>query len=231
MPGLIGSFVCFQRIQNHMNGKERKDNRNLPLRDSIIKAKLDGSGHEGDTMSSDTTLASPMSPLPPNIISSVTGKLRWEEDGEPVFDVTDWCVERGALTFIVGPVGCGKSTLIKTLLGELSGLEGNVQTNFNGVAYCDQNPWIPNETVRNIITGFSEVDESWYNVVTQACSLTRDFKNWELGDQTVTGSSGITLSGGQKQRVVSDFLTTNMLICVLIRFSLSHEPFTPRGSF
>lgn len=204
-PALIGSMVCFGRIQAHLNGKERKDNRNQPYTEPMMKDKLDtSSGSEQETILTDmNTTPSPLPPLSPHIIANIQGRFRWEEEGEPVFDVHDFNVERGSLTFLIGPVGCGKSTLVKGLLGELAALEGSVRTNFTGVAYCDQHPWIPNETVRNIITGYSQVDEPWYDRVTGVCALKKDMENWQDGEDTVAGTSGISLSGGQKQRLVS----------------------------
>ena len=123
---------------------------------------------------------------------------------------------RHALSLILGPVGCGKSTLLKALLGELSEFRGTIgSVDLATVAYCDQTPWLQNETIRRIITGVSDndqtttkqatgidADENWYRAVIKACELEQDVAIWPEGDQTIAGSKGISLSGGQKQRIV-----------------------------
>lgn len=69
------------------------------------------------------------------------------------------------------------------------------------VAYCAQQAWLMNDTVRNNIIFGNEVDESRYRAVVEACGLKRDFEILTTGDQTEVGERGIALSGGQKQRI------------------------------
>ncbi|KYK57377.1 ABC transporter [Drechmeria coniospora] len=176
--------------------------------------------------------------LEPEIIASIGGKFSWHKSpaaaeepaagrdddadaegavGEaekvdvPVIDISPPLdIPRRALTLILGPVGCGKSTLLKAFLGELSAFEGTIKTQFSGaVTFCDQNPWLPNETVREIICGRQDgsngeeeaVDDEWYRVVVRACELERDVQIWPQGDKTPVGTKGISMSGGQKQRL------------------------------
>lgn len=141
--------------------------------------------------------------LDENTIASVQGKYRWTAEAEPVIDIAEFNVPRHKFTVVLGPVGCGKSTLLKSLLGELSSFEGTIRTAYSGVAYCDQAPWIPNDTVRNVILGGGELDEFWYRRVTKAAELDHDFTTWPRGDETLTASKGLAMSGGQKQRLVS----------------------------
>jgi len=50
-------------------------------------------------------------------------------------------VKKGSLVAIVGPVGCGKTSLLQGLIGEMRKTEGKVS--FCGsVAYCPQSAWI-----------------------------------------------------------------------------------------
>lgn len=219
LPAVAGAVACFQRIQDHLNGKERQDNRvqsgQKQCHSTITSTDREKDGSANVSIVEEkagsvfvekpSTHPSTVS-LDENTIAVVKGSFSWQEASEPVINVSEWTVERGTLTFITGPVGCGKSTLLKSLLGELSGFDGTVHTNYSGVAYCDQTPWIPNETVRNIITGNSpneDVDEAWYRTVSSACALGQDFANWAHRDETMAGSQGIAFSGGQKQRLVS----------------------------
>lgn len=50
-------------------------------------------------------------------------------------------VPRGALVIVVGSVGCGKSSLLAALLGEMAALQGTVVVR-GSTAYTQQDPWI-----------------------------------------------------------------------------------------
>lgn len=74
--------------------------------------------------------------------------------------------------------------------------------NINGsIAYVPQLAWIQNETVKNNILFGSRFDQSLYDQVISACSLTTDLAIMPAGDKTEIGEKGINLSGGQKQRI------------------------------
>uniref|UniRef100_A0A8C3BVP3 ATP binding cassette subfamily C member 9 n=1 Tax=Cairina moschata TaxID=8855 RepID=A0A8C3BVP3_CAIMO len=112
----------------------------------------------------------------------------------------------GQMTMIVGQVGCGKSSLLLAILGEMQTLEGKVHwskyvSNRYSVAYAAQKPWLLNATVEeNIIFG-SPFNKQRYKAVTDACSLQPDIDLLPFGDQTEIGERGINLSGGQRQRI------------------------------
>ncbi|KAB5511355.1 P-loop containing nucleoside triphosphate hydrolase protein [Coniochaeta sp. 2T2.1] len=105
------------------------------------------------------------------------------------------------LTMVIGPVGCGKTTLLNGLLGEIPFNAGKVKIGSTSVAYCSQVPWHMNATIKQAIVGSSDWDEKWYLRVVDACALTRDFNELPLRDESTIGSGGIALSGGQGQRV------------------------------
>lgn len=116
----------------------------------------------------------------------------------------DLLVRDGELITVVGPVGSGKSSLLLSILGELTCTSGSVCTN-GSIAYCSQQPWIINGTVRENITLFGtdspEFDASWYDEVIKKCCLSQDLANLSAGDRTEIGERGINLSGGQKARL------------------------------
>ncbi|KAJ0292060.1 hypothetical protein CBS470a_003113 [Colletotrichum nupharicola] len=109
-------------------------------------------------------------------------------------------VGRSELVAVIGNVGSGKSSLLAALAGEMRKTTGTVMFGATR-AFCPQNAWIQNATVKeNIIFGRG-FDRSLYDRVTQACALLPDFKMLPNGDETEIGERGITVSGGQKQRI------------------------------
>lgn len=113
---------------------------------------------------------------------------------------------RGKITAIVGPVGCGKSSLVAGLLGELTKLRGTVRKDFSmSLAYVSQSAWIQTMSIqRNILFDTpldSEDKRERYEHTIDVCALRPDLKTLDMGDMTEIGDRGINLSGGQKQRV------------------------------
>jgi ATP-binding cassette, subfamily C (CFTR/MRP), member 1 len=113
-------------------------------------------------------------------------------------------LRRGALNIITGPVGAGKTTLAKALLGEIACEAGTICVYTTKVGYCAQTPWLLNLSIRQNICGLrtnSLFDDDWYQTVLQACALDVDMKHLVEGDETMIGSKGTKLSGGQRHRV------------------------------
>uniref|UniRef100_A0A8C7YZ36 ATP-binding cassette, sub-family C (CFTR/MRP), member 9 n=1 Tax=Oryzias sinensis TaxID=183150 RepID=A0A8C7YZ36_9TELE len=126
-------------------------------------------------------------------------------------------IPTGQLTMIVGQVGCGKSSLLLAMLGEMQAIdgvvhwskptdcelvhEGNISKNRNSVAYAAQKSWLLNATLEENITFGSPFNKQRYKAVIDACSLQPDIDLLPFGDQTEIGERGINLSGGQRQRI------------------------------
>ncbi|KAI1674200.1 Cyclic peptide transporter [Pyrenophora tritici-repentis] len=104
---------------------------------------------------------------------------------------------------VVGPVGSGKSTLCRALLGELPFIQGHVafRSHHNHIGYCDQTAFLFNKSVRENIVVCSPFNPARYAEVIKATALIYDFATLPQGDGTNVGSDGITLFGGQKQCV------------------------------
>ncbi len=99
---------------------------------------------------------------------------------------------------VVGPVGCGKSSVIQALLGEIPKVSGGLSV-AGTQAYVSQEAFIVNTTVReNIIFG-KEFDMKKYRDVLEASALMPDLHQFTAGDSTEIGERGVNLSGGQKQ--------------------------------
>ena len=123
----------------------------------------------------------------------------------------------GGLNIIAGPTGSGKTSMLMALLGEMTLFGGRVHLPCGAsreeivpnpdtgltesIAYCAQQAWLVNDTIKQNILFASPLDDSRYRIVLAACALERDLEILDSGDSTLVGEKGITLSGGQKQRI------------------------------
>lgn len=175
--GAAGSFV---RIQKFLESEERAD---IPKPEELSeKPTIDQSAADA--------------------IAVQAGDFGWDPTKDPLLKGITMSVPWEKLTMVVGSVGCGKSTLLQALLGEVPPLSGSVRLGSTSIAYCAQDPWHMNGTVKEAIVGCEDLDEKWYARVVYACALKRDLKELPMGDSSRIGSGGIALSGGQSQRIV-----------------------------
>ena len=112
----------------------------------------------------------------------------------------DFEVKPRTLTMIVGPVGCGKSTLASALNKFVTCKSGDIKVS-GAVSFCAQQAWILNATVKENIVFGQVYDENKYEKAVRLAQLASDLEILPAGDQTTIGERGVTLSGGQKQRV------------------------------
>lgn len=128
------------------------------------------------------------------------GTFSWARDLEPTLKNINWMVPTGSLVAVVGHVGCGKSSLVSALLGEMEKIHGEIAVK-GSLAYVPQLAWIQNATLKdNILFGHPPNEQKYQNVL-EACALKMDLEMLPGGDQTEIGEKGINLSGGQRQRV------------------------------
>ena len=66
----------------------------------------------------------------------------------------DLTIETGSVTMIIGSVGCGKSSVIQAILGEMDSTGGEVEFAQGArVSYCSQQAWLMNATLKqNIVS-------------------------------------------------------------------------------
>jgi ATP-binding cassette subfamily C (CFTR/MRP) protein 1 len=121
----------------------------------------------------------------------------------PILQDISLVLQKGSFTLVLGPVGSGKSALLRAVMADLKLDAGSrsVSKDFHAFAFCSQEPWLPNDSIRNVILGESDYDSTWYTTVVQACALTIDIARLSAGEQTPVGDKGMSLSGGQKQRL------------------------------
>uniref|UniRef100_A0A670Z177 Multidrug resistance-associated protein 1 n=1 Tax=Pseudonaja textilis TaxID=8673 RepID=A0A670Z177_PSETE len=132
-----------------------------------------------------------------NSVSVKGASFSWSRTEPPVLNLA---IPDSSLVAVVGQVGCGKSSLLSALLGEMEKQEGHVSLR-GSVAFVPQQAWIQNATLMENILFGRELDGRHYQRVVEACALLPDLELFPSGDQTEIGEKGVNLSGGQKQRV------------------------------
>lgn len=213
IPQGWAALGCFTRVQEFLLENPRTEQRSVQssTANRSRSSFQDEDGHE---------LQSFRRNQPDSEIRMDGSSFGWSDsESSIVKDVTTSIRSDTRLTIVVGPVGCGKSTFLKGLLGETAKARGRLFISSSQIAYCDQTPWIINGSIRENVVAASQFDESWYQSVVQACALDIDLQRMPSGDSTVVGSKGVKLSGGQKQRLVSH-----------TRMKIRHDVLKPRSS-
>ena len=206
IPGFASSLGSFGRIQQYLLSLEQVDARKFPEELSSVEALPSRQSTNGTELQ----LLKPFvksrmldsRPLGSNSMLSLENC----SFGEPqILHDINLDIPQSSLSMVVGPIGSGKSMLLRALIGELPLTKGIIQIGAREVAYCSQDPWMVNASIyRNIAgpSGDHEKDMAWYRTVTNACGLDADISSFTEGDELIVGSGGIRLSGGQRQRVV-----------------------------
>ncbi|HZN03982.1 MAG TPA: ABC transporter ATP-binding protein [Candidatus Polarisedimenticolia bacterium] len=158
-------------------------------------------------------LAGPCPPLS-GAISFRRLSFAYPGEGREVLHDIDLDVPAGSIAGIVGPVGSGKSTLVRLLgavfpvgRGRLL-LDGHDFNDLPTRGLREQVATVPQETflfsrtiAENIALGRPEATRAEIEAAAQIAQLTRDLPSWPHGLDTRVGERGVTLSGGQRQRV------------------------------
>ncbi|PHH80441.1 hypothetical protein CDD82_1740 [Ophiocordyceps australis] len=106
----------------------------------------------------------------------------------------------GKINVVFGHPGCGKSSLLLALFGEME-LVAQPSDSRSSAAYCSQQPWIQDETIRDNITFGLPFVYQRYKYVLEAVKLIEELPTLYRGDLTVVGENGWRLSLSQRQRV------------------------------
>ena len=110
-------------------------------------------------------------------------------------------IPKGQCVALIGKVGCGKSSLLSCLSGELYYKIGSQIKICGKTSYVSQTAWITSKTIReNILFGLPYEKQRYEDSIKYAC-MEDDLKILDKGDLTQLGDKGINLSGGQKIRL------------------------------
>ncbi|KKY16042.1 putative abc multidrug transporter [Phaeomoniella chlamydospora] len=196
IPTFVAGVGCFQRIQEFLNWDKNFDSR-VTTR-GIPQTCI----HIGTEKEKQPELErSWLMTTEAHAIVIYGGSFGWHSSEPNILQDINLTIEKSKITLLIGPVASGKSTLLKAVLAETPLTKGFIYVSTKAIAFCDQTPWLKNDTIEANIRGFSDFDVEWYNAVKNACGLEEDIATFPSGDQTVIGSNGVSLSGGQRQRV------------------------------
>eukprot|EP00667_Euglena_gracilis_P000555 EG_transcript_556 len=144
-----------------------------------------------------------------SLISAHAASFSWHDGDErpPVLRGVSFQLQRGQLLMVVGPVGCGKTSLLEAVLGELHTVAGTACLAPSvRLSYAAQQPWVRAASVQHNITLADLTPEEGEDAarfwrVVQACGLEADLQQWPRGEHTGVGEKGVNLSGGQRARL------------------------------
>uniref|UniRef100_A0AAR5PJR0 Multidrug resistance-associated protein lethal(2)03659 n=1 Tax=Dendroctonus ponderosae TaxID=77166 RepID=A0AAR5PJR0_DENPD len=128
-------------------------------------------------------------------LSGVTVKVK---DREILKNITTEL--KPGLTVVTGPLGCGKSVLLKLFLKDVPIADGKLHSRAR-FSYCSQDSWLfPSSIKQNIVFG-EPYNPARYEKVVKVCALDYDFNLFDNGDETIVSDGGKNLSGGQQTRI------------------------------
>ena len=139
--------------------------------------------------------------------------IRYEDSDRDTLSKLSFVIEPGELVAVVGPVGCGKTTLARALgrMVNVSGgqlfLDGCDLTKMRLSDLRQQIALVPQEgylftssLADNLRYGDPEADTARVEAAAEQARLLDDVRGFPDGFDTLVGERGITLSGGQRQR-------------------------------
>lgn len=200
IPNAASSIGCFDRIQEYLLSRSFSDTRTLLQRTENVEV---GNGRFCDTDSQLSFEALTHEELDEAMIVMKDITIRLGDSPMSILENINVQFQKGKLAIIAGPIASGKSPLLKALLGELQPSTGEITMRSKIIAYCSQIPWLPNNTIHDIICepSTNDTDGERYRTVIGACALYNDLLAMPDGDQSLAGTRGSALSGGQKARV------------------------------
>ncbi len=146
-------------------------------------------------------------------ISNIT--FKYSEDGPMILDNLSLSIKKGEYVAIVGKTGCGKSTLIRILLGFEKPNKGSVFYGGRDLSNLDlrsvrqkigvvmQNGSLfPGDIFSNIIvtSPWKTMDDAWE--AARIAGIEEDIKAMPMGMHTLISEGAGGISGGQKQRLM-----------------------------
>ncbi len=139
--------------------------------------------------------------------------LNFNYGDTPVLRDISLTIPAGSSLAIVGPTGCGKSTLVSLIARLYEAPEGSLLIDGRpirnyplavlrrNIGMVPQETFLFSETIReNLAFGAPNAGAEELLKASEAAHIRKEFEDFPQGFETVVGERGVTLSGGQKQR-------------------------------
>lgn len=193
ITSLIDTFIGFKLLRLH--GERLADIVLTPPEDAELRPELPA----------------------PNVASIEVENLGFRyADGEPwVLKGCNMRIEPGEAVAIVGASGCGKTTLVKLLLGLLKPTEGTIRIGGQDlhkagpanirriVGAVMQDDQLFGGSIADNISFFDpQVDQARVEQAARMAAIHGEIAAMPMGYHSLIGDMGSSLSGGQKQRVI-----------------------------
>lgn len=163
----------------------------------------------------ETGLAEP-SRLPREARIEASGLRFRYADGEPlVLNDCNFHIEPGESVAIVGASGCGKTTLVKLMLGLLAPSSGEIRIGGQSIsrigsacyrtmvgAVMQDDQLFAGSIADNIALGNENYDLADVEEAARLAAVHDEISSMPMGYHSLIGDMGTSLSGGQKQRVL-----------------------------
>jgi ABC-type multidrug transport system fused ATPase/permease subunit len=165
-------------------------------------------------------LDEPLPPAPsikhqPLAVTLENVTFRYPGASQPALQGVSLDIPAGAFVAITGPVGCGKSALLRAILGLYPLEQGQIRLNGQTfseipadvrtaqIGYLPQDPFLFSGTIReNISFGMDGSSDEVRIAQAAAISILEpDLKTFQTGIDTQIGELGTRVSGGQRQRI------------------------------
>ncbi len=157
--------------------------------------------------------------LPNPYTGEMKGKIEFRhltfgyDSTKPVLNDISLTIKAGQTVGIVGPVGCGKTTLVsllprlckpprgQVLVDDLDVNDWDLHSLRRQIGFATQEAFLFSDSLANNVR-FGDIEASTERVQSAAetAALSKDVTLFPDGFDTMVGERGITLSGGQKQR-------------------------------
>lgn len=157
-------------------------------------------------------------PLPRNrpLALEVQGlRYRFDENGPWIVDDCRLAVAPGETVAIVGPTGCGKTTLLKLMVGLITPDAGRVLVDGRSLTEIDLRHYrramgvvmqddqlFAGSIMDNIAFGHDAPDPAAIETAARLAAIHDEIERMPMRYHTLIGDMGAALSGGQKQRII-----------------------------